>query len=151
MIEGVRVKQLKMIPDERGRLMEILRQDDKEFIKFGQVYMTTAYPGVVKGWHYHQHQIDSFCTVRGMIKLVLFDAREKSPTHGEVDEFFQGEHHTILVQIPNLVYHGFKCVSETEAIVINCITEVYNHKQPDEFRVAHNDPSIPYNWDIQLR
>jgi dTDP-4-dehydrorhamnose 3,5-epimerase len=151
MIEGVRLKQLKMIPDERGRLMEILRRDDKEFIKFGQVYMTTAYPGVVKGWHYHQLQIDSFCTVRGMIKLVLYDARENSPTHKEVNEFFQGEHHTILVQIPNLVYHGFKCVSETEAIVINCITEVYDHKQPDEFRVAYNDPRIPYNWDIQLR
>ncbi len=54
MIHGVRVKQLKMIPDERGRLMEILRCDDGEFIKFGQLYMTTAYPGVVKGWHYHK-------------------------------------------------------------------------------------------------
>lgn len=151
MIEGVRVKQLKTIPDERGRLMEILRNDDKEFIKFGQVYMTTAYPGVVKGWHYHKAQIDHFCTVRGMIKLVLYDAREKSPTHGEVNEFFQGEHHTILVQIPNLVYHGFKCISETEAIVINCITEVYRHDKPDEFRAPYNDPSIPYNWDIQLR
>ena len=151
MIDGVRVKQLKMIPDERGRLMEILRRDDKEFVQFGQLYMTTAYPGVIKGWHYHQKQIDSFCTVRGMIKLVLYDAREKSPTHGEVNEFFQGEHHTILVQIPNLVYHGFKCISETEAIVINTITEVYDHEQPDEFRVAHNDPSIPYSWDIQLR
>lgn len=151
MIEGVRVKQLKMIPDERGRLMEILRNDDKEFIKFGQVYMTTAYPGVVKGWHYHKLQIDNFCTVRGMIKLVLYDARENSPTRGQVNEFFQGEHHTILVQIPNLVYHGFKCVSETEAIVINCITESYHHEKPDEFRVAYNDPTIPYNWDIQLR
>lgn len=151
MIEGVRVKQLKMIPDERGRLMEILRRDDKEFIQFGQLYMTTAYPGVIKGWHYHQKQIDNFCTVRGMIKLVLYDAREKSPTRGEVNEFFQGEHHTILVQIPNLVYHGFKCISETEAIVINTITEVYNHEKPDEFRVPYNDPKIPYNWDIQLR
>ena len=151
MIEGVRVKQLKMIPDERGRLMEILRRDDKEFIQFGQLYMTTAYPGVIKGWHYHQKQIDNFCTVRGMIKLVLYDAREKSPTHGEVNEFFQGEHHTILVQIPNLVYHGFKCISETEAIVINTITEVYDHAKPDEFRAPHNDPKIPYNWDIQLR
>ncbi|MFZ0924419.1 MAG: dTDP-4-dehydrorhamnose 3,5-epimerase family protein [Candidatus Acidiferrales bacterium] len=150
MIEGVRVKQLKMIPDERGRLMEILRHDDKEFIKFGQLYMTTAYPGVVKGWHYHKLQIASFCTVRGLIKLVLYDAREKSPTHGEVNEFFQGEHHTILVQIPNFVYHGFKCISETEAIVINCPTEAYHHGKPDEFRVPYNDPSIPYNWDIRF-
>ncbi|HEV2296987.1 MAG TPA: dTDP-4-dehydrorhamnose 3,5-epimerase family protein [Candidatus Acidoferrales bacterium] len=151
MIDGVRVKQLKMICDERGRLMEILRADDQEFIKFGQLYMTTAYPGVVKGWHYHKKQIDSFATVRGMIKLVLYDAREKSKTHKQVNEFFLGEHNPILVQIPNFVYHGFKCVSETEAIVINCPTEPYHHKEPDEFRVACNDPGIPYNWDIQLK
>lgn len=151
MIDGVRVKQLKMICDERGRLMEILRADDQEFIKFGQLYMTTAYPGVVKGWHYHKKQIDSFATVKGMIKLVLYDAREKSKTHREVNEFFLGEHNAILVQIPNFVYHGFKCVSETEAIVINCPTEPYHHKEPDEFRVTYNDPGIPYNWDIQLK
>lgn len=151
MIDGVRVKQLKMICDERGRLMEILRADDQEFIKFGQLYMTTAYPGVVKGWHYHKKQIDSFATVKGMIKLVLYDAREKSRTHREVNEFFLGEHNPILVQIPNFVYHGFKCVGETEAIVINCPTEPYHHKEPDEFRVAYNDPGIPYNWDIQLK
>jgi dTDP-4-dehydrorhamnose 3,5-epimerase len=151
MIEGVRVKPLGVNCDERGRLMEILRCDDPEFIKFGQLYMTTAYPGVVKGWHYHKEQIDSFSVVRGMIKLVLYDAREKSKTHREVNEFFLGEHNPILVQIPNFVYHGFKCVSETEAIVINCPTEPYHRQKPDEFRVAYNDPAIPYNWDIQLK
>lgn len=86
-----------------------------------------------------------------MIKLVLYDSREKSPTHKEINEFFLGEHHTILVQIPSFVYHGFKCVSEREAIVINCPTEAYDHGNPDEFRAPYNDPSIPYNWDIQLR
>jgi dTDP-4-dehydrorhamnose 3,5-epimerase len=151
MIHGVRVKQLKVNCDERGRLMEILRCDDPEFIKFGQLYMTTAYPGVVKGWHYHKKQIDSFAVVKGMIKLVLFDAREKSKTHQEVNEFFLGEHNPILVQIPNFVFHGFKCVSETEAIVINCPTEPYRRKEPDEFRAEHDDPSIPYNWEIQLK
>ena len=76
MISGVMVKQLKVIPDERGRLMEILRSDDEAFIKFGQVYMTTAYPGVIKGWHYHKLQTDNFAVVQGMIKLVLYDSRE---------------------------------------------------------------------------
>jgi len=31
MIEGVKVKKLKVIPDERGRLMEIMRSDDDFF------------------------------------------------------------------------------------------------------------------------
>ena len=57
MIEGVKTKKLKVIPDERGRLMEMLRCDDDLFIQFGQAYLTTGYPGVVKGWHYHKKQI----------------------------------------------------------------------------------------------
>ncbi|MFC1493553.1 WxcM-like domain-containing protein, partial [candidate division KSB1 bacterium] len=76
MIEGVRVKDLKVIPDERGRIMETLRSDDEIFIKFGQAYITTAYPGVVKGWHYHKKQIDNFTCIHGMMKLVLYDDRE---------------------------------------------------------------------------
>jgi len=147
LIDGVKVKKLKVIPDERGRLMEMLRADDDEFIKFGQIYMTSAYPGVVKGWHYHKVQTDNFVVVKGMMKVVLYDSREDSPTKGEVNEFFMGEHNPILLQIPPYVFHGFKCISETEAIVINCPTEVYNYRQPDEFRVHPHDNDIPYDWD----
>ena len=146
MIHGVAVKQLKVMCDERGRLMEMLRSDDPIFKKFGQVYMTTAYPGVVKAWHYHRLQTDHFVCVAGMMKVVLFDSREDSPTKGEVNEFFIGVHNPILVQIPPLVYHGFKCVSEYEAIVINTPTEVYRYKEPDEYRVDPHSDKIPYNW-----
>ena len=147
MIHGVKIKNLKVIPDERGRLMEILRSDDDIFTKFGQVYITTAYPGVVKGWHYHKVQTDNFAVITGMMKLVLYDPREDSPTQGEVNEFFLGEHNPILIQIPKLVYHGFKCISEEEAIMINCPTEVYNYSDPDEYRAHPHDNDIPYDWD----
>lgn len=147
MIKDVYVKQLKAIPDERGRLMEMLRADDEFYKKFGQVYMTTAYPGVVKAWHYHKKQWDHFVCVRGMMKVVLYDSREDSPTKGEVNEFFMGEHRQILVQIPPLVFHGFKCVSDHEAIIINCPTEMYDYKTPDEFRVDPHKNDIPYNWN----
>ena len=73
MIDGVIVKKLRVIPDERGYLMEMLRADDEFFQKFGQVYLTVAYPGVVKGWHYHKKQTDHFVGVSGMMKVVLFD------------------------------------------------------------------------------
>ena len=146
MIDGVRIKPLKVIPDERGRLAEILRRDDDIFLGFGQVYMTTAYPGVVKAWHYHRKQTDNFAVVTGMMKIVLYDAREDSPTKGEVNEFFVGDHNPILVQIPPGVYHGFKCVSEHEAIVINTPTEPYNHEEPDEYRLDPHDNDIPYDW-----
>lgn len=147
MIKGATVKTLKVIPDERGRLMEMLRNDDELFKGFGQLYMTTAYPGVVKAWHYHKKQWDHFVCVQGMMKVVLYDSREDSSTKGEVNEFFMGDHHPILLQIPPLVYHGFKCVSDHEATVINCPTEVYNYSEPDEFRVDPYDNDIPYDWN----
>ncbi|MFH1428898.1 MAG: dTDP-4-dehydrorhamnose 3,5-epimerase family protein [Candidatus Margulisiibacteriota bacterium] len=146
MIDGVAVKKLKVICDERGRLMEIFRNDDAQFVKFGQSYATTAYPGVVKGWHYHKKQIDNFVCVKGMMKVVLYDGREDSPTKGEVNEYFLGEHNPILLTIPNYVMHGFKCISEAEAMVINYPSEVYDYNNPDEFRVPAHDKSIPYDW-----
>lgn len=149
MIKGVKVKKLRSIPDERGRVMEILRSDDAIFKKFGQVYITTAYPGVVKAWHYHRKQTDSFVVIHGMMKVVLYDPRAKSSTKGEINEFFIGEHNPILVQIPPMVYHGFKTMGNEEAIMLNCPTESYNPKKPDEYRIDAHSPEIPYDWECK--
>ena len=145
-IHGVAVKPLKVIPDERGRLMEIFRIDDDLFEKFGQVYMTTVNPGVVKAWHYHKIQTDNFAAVKGMLKLALYDSREDSPTKGEVQEIFLGEHNPVLVHIPPGVYHGFKGIGADETIVINCPTEPYNAEEPDEYRLPAHTDEIPYDW-----
>jgi dTDP-4-dehydrorhamnose 3,5-epimerase len=147
MINGVIIKKLKVIADERGRLMEIMRCDDNCYEKFGQVYMTTAYPGVVKGWHYHKKQYDNMSVVKGMMKIVLYDSRKESATFGEINEIIAGIHNPVLVHIPPFVYHGFKCVSEDEAIVVNTPTEVYNYSEPDEFRLPAHDSDIPYSWE----
>ncbi|MCX5715290.1 MAG: dTDP-4-dehydrorhamnose 3,5-epimerase family protein [Candidatus Omnitrophica bacterium] len=147
MIEGVKIKKLKIIPDERGRLMEILRKDEDIFVKFGQVYMTTAYPGVVKAWHYHKKQTDNFTCVAGRMRLGLYDARPNSKTFKAVEEFIvSSDENPILVQIPPLVYHGFKCVGDKEAIVINTVTHPYDPKKPDEYRIDAYDNDIPYDW-----
>ena len=146
MIDGVKIKKLKVIPDERGRLMEILRRDDEIFTEFGQVYMTTAKPGIVKAWHYHRLQQDNFVCVFGKIRLVLYDARENSPTYKQIDEFEISLDNPLLIQIPANVYHGFKCTSDVEAIVINTVTKAYNHKNPDEYRIDAFDNDIDYDW-----
>jgi dTDP-4-dehydrorhamnose 3,5-epimerase len=146
MIAGVEVKTLRVIPDERGRLMEILRCDDEILGKFGQVYMTTAYPGVVKGWHYHKLQDDNLTVVKGMIKLALYDRRKSSSTYGEVNEFIIGEHKPILVHIPRGVVHGFKAIGIEEAFIVNTVTEPYSYSEPDEFRIAPHGSEIPYDW-----
>lgn len=147
MISGVKTKVLKCIPDSRGRLMEILRCDDTIFKKFGQVYLTTVYPGVVKGWHYHKKQVDNFVCVSGMIKLVLYDNRKKSPTYKSIEEFFIGVHNPMLVQIPTDIYHGFKAIGLKEALVINVPTLPYNQNYPDEYRLDSHSKKIPYSWE----
>ncbi|MFH1245965.1 MAG: dTDP-4-dehydrorhamnose 3,5-epimerase family protein [Candidatus Omnitrophota bacterium] len=147
MIEGVQLKKLQIVSDARGRLMEILRCDDKFFQQFGQVYMTTAKPGIVKAWHYHKIQTDNFTCVSGQMKLALYDARENSSTYLQVQDFIIDLDNPLLVQIPPYVYHGFKCISDKEAIVINTPTAAYNHKHPDEYRVDPYRNEIPYNWE----
>ncbi|OGJ90893.1 MAG: dTDP-4-dehydrorhamnose 3,5-epimerase [Candidatus Raymondbacteria bacterium RifOxyA12_full_50_37] len=146
MIKDVIVKKLKVLTDERGRLMEIMRNDDPFFKKFGQVYMTTNYPGVVKAWHYHKLQDDHVCCFSGMIKLVIFDARSDSPTKGEVNEFFIGVHNPSLIKIPVNCYHGWKCISETESLVLSVPSEAYNYNAPDEYRIPPHSQEIPYDW-----
>ncbi len=146
MIDGVQIKPLRAVPDERGRLMEVLRRDDDIFQQFGQAYITTAYPGVVKAWHYHRKQTDNLCPIVGMFKVVLFDARHGSPTKGELAEVFAGEHDPKLIVVPPGVYHGFKCIGEREGVVLNCATEPYNRDDPDEFRLPPDTPDIDYDW-----
>ncbi len=146
MIAGVKVKELKVIPDERGRLMEILRSDDGFFEKFGQVYITTALPGIVKAWHYHRKQTDHFLCVIGKARVALYDSREDSSTFKEINEFVLELANPFLLKIPPLVYHGFKCVSDGEAAIMNIPTELYNYDNPDEFRVDPYKNDIPYDW-----
>ncbi len=146
MIDGVKIKELKVIPDERGRLFEILRRDDEFFEQFGQVYITTTYPGVVKAWHLHKEQDDFVCSLTGMIKLALYDPREGSSTNSEINEFFLGEYKPQLIKIPKNVYHGWKCISDKEAMVLNCPTKPYNHDKPDEYRLPPDTDRIAYDW-----
>jgi dTDP-4-dehydrorhamnose 3,5-epimerase len=149
MIDGVRITPLEPIADERGRLMEMFRSDEPDFEKFGQVYLTTAYPGVVKAWHYHKKQADNFVCVQGMMKVALYDAREGSPTRGEVNEFFLGVWNPVRLHIPPGVYHGFKCISTGEAMIVNTPTEPYHRREPDEFRLPAHTAEIPYDWSRQ--
>jgi dTDP-4-dehydrorhamnose 3,5-epimerase len=142
MIDGVMTKKLKVVPDERGRLMECLRSDDDLFLRFGQFYMTTTFPGVVKGWHLHREQWDNIVCVKG---------QEPSPTAGQIDQFFLGEHNPLLVRVPPGLWHGWKCVSPVEAYIVNAPTEVYKYADPDQNELPHDTLAIPYDWGVQLR
>jgi dTDP-4-dehydrorhamnose 3,5-epimerase len=156
MIHGVRTKLLRVIPDERGRIMEVLRVDDDLFSKFGQVYITTTYPQVVKAWHYHKVQTDHICAVHGMIKLVLYDPREGSPTQGEINEFFIGIHNPLLVQVPQGIYHGWKCINTAHptSTVFHPMERIFPMIGGEKMdNKKHPIPSTKYqtNSNIQIR
>ncbi len=151
MIHGVQTKQLAAHADERGALMEILRSDDAIFTEFGQVYVSYNYPGVVRAWHYHRLQEDLWVVVTGMVKAVLFDDREGSPTRGELNEFFLGEQNRILLRIPVGVMHGYKTIGTETSLLLNFPTRLYDHQDPDELRLPYDSDQVPYDWAIRMR
>ncbi len=149
MIDGVRTKALTPHSDERGYLQEILRSDEGFFEGFAQLYVSMNYPGVVRAWHYHKKQVDFITVVDGMAKVVLYDGRDGSPTRGEVNEFFIGEDHRILVRIPPLVMHGYKTIGCKPCLLLNLPTRCYDPRDPDEYRIPPHENDIPYAWAIK--
>ncbi|MBM4370032.1 MAG: dTDP-4-dehydrorhamnose 3,5-epimerase family protein [Deltaproteobacteria bacterium] len=146
LIRGVEVRVATVIPDERGRLGEILRADDPWFEKFGQVYFTTTLPGVVKAWHHHRKQTDHFYVMKGCVKIGLHDGRDGSPTRGVLNELYLGEHCPGLLKIPPGVWHGWMCTSPEEAYILNVVSEMYDRASPDEFRAPPHGGPVPYDW-----
>ena len=147
MIEGVLVVPLRKIPDERGMIMHMLRADAPHFEKFGEIYFATAYPGVIKGWHLHSRMTQNYVVIVGMIKIVMYDDREESPTRGEIQELFIGEDNYVLVRIPSGIYNGWKCIGTKPAILANCATET--HDPSEMTRLDPFTTEIPYNWDLK--
>ncbi len=147
MIEGVIIKQLKKIPDERGKILHMLRADDEIFEKFGEIYFSVVYPGIIKGWHLHTQMTLNYAVPVGMIKLVLYDDRQNSPTKGEINELFIGEDNYCLVKIPFGVWNGFKGIGTSFSLVANCATIPHDPKE-----IIRKDPfskDIPYNWEVK--
>ena len=149
MIDGVSVVSLKRIVDERGTVMHMLRRDDPHFREFGEIYFSTIYPGVVKGWHLHEKMILNYAVVSGMIKLVLFDEREGTESNGRIQEIFLGDQNYVLVSIPPGIWNGFKCIGVAPAIVANCASIPHD---PNEIsRIDPHENHIPYEWEIMHR
>lgn len=147
MIEGVRVIPLRQIPDERGKIMHMLRCDEPHFQKFGEIYFSVVNPGVVKGWHLHKKMVLNYAVVSGMIKLALFDDRRGSATRGRVQEIFAGEDNYCLVRIPAMVWNGFKGIGRRPAIVANCATIPHDPGEIVRLDPLRND--IPYSWELR--
>ena len=149
MIDGVIITPLRQIPDERGKVMHMLRSDSEKFKGFGEIYFSTVYPGAIKGWHIHKEMVLNYAVPHGNIKFVLYDDRENSPTRGEVQEIFLGPDNYCLVTVPPMIWNGFKGAGTEMAIVANCASITHDPAEID--RLDPFDPTIPYDWEIKHR
>ena len=146
-ISGVKIIPLRQIPDERGKVMHMLKRSDPHFIEFGEIYFSVAFPGVVKAWHKHTSMTLNNAVISGRAKLVLYDDRESSPTRGNLMELFIGEDNYCLVQMPPGIVNGYKAYGDKPVILANCATQPH---QPEEMiRLDPFSPQIPYDWDLK--
>ncbi len=148
-IEGVAIVPLRRIPDERGTVYHMLKCTDPHFVRFGEIYFSMVYPGVIKGWHKHREMTLNYACIYGRVKLVLYDDRDGSSTRGSLMEVFLGPDSYALVVIPPEVWNGFKGMSEPYAIVANCCT--HPHDPSRSARLSPFDGQIPYDWAIEHR
>ena len=149
MIDGVAVHPLKQIPDERGKVMHMLKATDPHFERFGEIYFSMVYPGVIKGWHRHSRMTINYAVVVGTIKLVLYDDRPQSTTKGQFQEVFLGESSYSLVTVPPMIWNGFKGIGMVPAIVANCAT--IPHDPAEIERLDPMSKQIPYDWALKHR
>jgi dTDP-4-dehydrorhamnose 3,5-epimerase len=144
-IEGVIIRPLRRIPDERGTIMHGVRRDT-QLNPFGEVYFKKLYHGVVNGWHVHETLILNYICVLGMIKLVLYDCRETSPTHGAIEEIFIGDDNYVMVHIPTGIANGSKGMGVPFSILANVASEPHDPALK-YLRIDPHSDVIPYSWE----
>jgi len=146
-IQDVRVVPLRRIPDERGTVYHMLRCTDPYFVKFGEIYFSSIYPGVIKGWHKHREMTLNYACIFGRVKLALYDEREDSPTKGTLMEVFLGPDNYALTVVPPDIWNGFKGLSEPFAIIANCCTHPHDPSRSTKLDLIKSH--IPYDWSLK--
>ena len=149
MIDGDQIIKKKQIIDERGKIMHMLRNDDKNFTKFGEIYFSYSNPNTVKAWHLHKSMTVNYACVIGKIKLVLMDDRPLSPTKGLLEEIFLTTENYSLVSVPPGIWNGFKSIENKFSVIANCSD--IPHDPNEMIRRPFDDPYFKYSWNIKLR
>ena len=146
MIDGVKIIKKQRISDKRGEILHMLRNDDENFSKFGEIYFSIVYPKIAKAWHLHEKMTLNYVAVHGEIKLVLYDDRSKSKTKGEIQEIILSNDNHYLVSIPPFIWNGFCSTKNKFAILAHC-SDIPHNKEEIK-RIPFDDKKIPYNWKL---
>jgi dTDP-4-dehydrorhamnose 3,5-epimerase len=150
-IDGVVVKEVVVHADDRGLLMEVVRDDEPVFREVRQTTCTITLPGVIKAFHWHRRQWDVWFFAAGMAQVVLHDLREDSPTAGRTDVLYAGERRPLVIAIPPGVAHGYRVLGREPATLFYHTTEHYDPAAPDEERIPFDDPRIGFDWRTRNR
>ena len=143
-INDVKIFEKKVITDDRGKILHMLRNDDKNFLKFGEIYFSYVFPKKIKAWHIHKKMTLNYVSVYGKVKLVLYDDREKSSTKGTIREIILSNENHLLVTIPPLIWNGFTSADNKQAVLANCSD--IPHDKNEILRLDFNDKKFPYDW-----
>ena len=148
LIDGVSVHEVLNVPKSHGYLTEVFRADwlPGMNVTVDQVFQVVLEPGAISAWHAHERTLDRLFVNRGMVRVVLYDAREESPTHGLVNEFRFGAVRPALVVIPARVWHGIQNLAHSESSVLNLVDRAYDYENPDHWRVPATSPQIPFTF-----
>ena len=144
-ITGVVVQPLKQIADNRGSVLQMLRNDSSLFKHFGEIYFSEIYPGMVKAWKRHRQQTQNLAVPLGKIRLVIYDDRPTSSTSGKIVEYNVGRPEDYrLIHIPTMLWYGFQCLEDQTSMVANCADQPH---EPEEIESLPADSDqIPYQW-----
>ncbi len=99
---------------------------------------------VLRGLHYHHHQVDYWHLLAGKIRVALADLRPTSPTYRAVEIIDMDTVTPVGLYIPVGVAHGF--YAQTEATLSYLVDNYYNGS--DELGVAWNDPTLAVPWGV---
>ena len=145
MIQDVIIVKKQVISDDRGKILHMLRNDDENFNKFGEIYFSYVYPNKIKAWHIHKKMTLNYVAAFGKIKLVLYDDRKNSKTFGKIQEIFLSNQNHLLVSIPPNIWNGFTSADGNLAVLANCSN--IPHDKEEISRLNFDDPKFPYKWN----
>ena len=141
-----KIKKKNIITDDRGKILHMLRCDDENFSKFGEIYFSYVNPNKIKAWHIHKKMTLNYTAVYGKIKLVLYDDRKSSETNGLVQEIILSNENHFLISIPPMIWNGFSSADNNIAVLANCSD--IPHDKEEITRLPFDDPKFPYKWKI---
>jgi dTDP-4-dehydrorhamnose 3,5-epimerase len=144
-ISGVEIIKKNVITDDRGKILHMLKVNDKNFKKFGEIYFSYVYPKKIKAWHIHKKMTLNYVAAYGKIKLVLYDDRKSSKTFGKIQEIFLSNDSHLLVSVPPLIWNGFSSADDNLAVLANCSD--IPHDKMEISRLDYDDPKFPYDWN----